>query len=201
MNARKTSLLLLILLTLLIMAPGCRRQAPQAADPGPAPTQEAYLRNNIHAQERPGRSGNMACWASYANYIDPGPGHFIVPVNTRVIIGEWRRGFTLTDPSDGRIIYFEFNPRNMRMSVDEYLGLITSPSPVSLNELSDIDHKGIRDGKAYRGMTKEGVRMALGYPAVHQTPSLEENAWTYWKNRYKTITVDFFGDGTVRRLR
>ena len=165
-----------------------------------AVTSTVYLKNNIHAHEKPGRSG-VVYWASYANYIGREAGHFIVPVNTEVVIGQWRRGFTITDPSSGRVIYFEFNSRHMRMGVDEYLQLITSPTKVSLSGLSKKDLKGIRDGMAYKYMSKRGVQMALGYPAVHQTPSLRDLSWTYWKNRRVMIVVDFFGDGAVRRIR
>jgi hypothetical protein len=164
------------------------------------PASTVYLKNNIHAHEKPARGG-VVYWASYANYIGREAGHFIVPVNTQVAVGPWRRGFTLTDTSTNRVIYFEFNSRNMKMSLDEYLQLITSPTKVSLSGLSKKDLKGIRDGMAYKYMSKRGVRMALGYPAVHQTPSLKDLSWTYWKNSRTMIVVDFFGDGAVRRIR
>lgn len=199
MRFRKSCEVFLAFFTLLFILSGCGgRSAPTVE---PALSSNLYLKNNIHVQERPGRGGGVLYMASYANYIDPGPGHFIVPVNTEVVIGEWRRGFTITTPAEGKVIYFEYNSRNMRMGVDEYLQLITSPTKVSLDGLSQKDLKGIKDGKAYRGMTKRGVRMALGYPAVHKTPSLKELSWTYWKNRWTVIVVDFFGDGTVRRTR
>jgi len=50
-------------------------------------------------------------------------------------------------------------------------------------------------------MTKEGVRIALGYPAVHKTPSLDGNSWTYWKNRFATTVVEFGNDGKVISIR
>ena len=86
----------------------------------------------------------------------------------------------------------------MDMSVDEYLELITSPSKASLSGLSETDKKGIQQGKAYRGMTKKGVRIALGYPAVHRTPSLDSDTWIYWTNRFRAIAVEFDDQGRVR---
>ena len=198
MRFRKSWEVVFACFTLLVILSGCGGRSAHTAET--ASSSNLYLKNNIHAQERPGRGG-VVYVASYANYIDPGPGHFIVPVNSQVVIGQWRRGFTITTPADGKVIYFEYNSRNMRMGVDEYLQLITSPTEVSLSGLSQKDLKGIKDGKAYRGMTKKGVMMALGYPAVHQTPSLKELSWTYWKNSRTMIIVDFFGDGTVRRTR
>jgi hypothetical protein len=70
-----------------------------------------------------------------------------------------------------------------------------------LKNLSEIDKKGIKDGKAYFAMSKKGVRIALGYPAAHKTSSLENNTWVYWRNRWKTMVVEFGSDGKVENLR
>ena len=86
------------------------------------------------------------------------------------------------------------------MSVDQYIDLIISPTKVSLKSTSEKDRKGIRDGKAYIGMTKKGVMTALGYPAAHRTSSLDNNTWVYWKNRFSTMVVEFDGNGKVKQV-
>jgi len=199
MGFKRTFLAITAILTLLFLFFGCGGSPERPPESAP-PASTVYLKNNIHAHEKAG-AGGVVYWASYANYIGREEGHFIVPVNTQVAIGPWRRGFTMTDPSTGRVIYFEFNSRNMRMSLDEYLQLITSPTEISLSGLSKKDLQGIGEGMAYKYMSKKGVRMALGYPAVHKTPSLNDLSWTYWKNSRVMIVVDFFGDGAVRRIR
>jgi len=155
-----------------------------------------YLKNNIHAQ-----FSSQDIKASYANWTDPGTGHTIIPVNTPVILkkGGHIRGsiFTILLQDSGKTILFEFDKKRMAMEPEEYWKLIASPSKVDLNALSEIDQKGIREGKASIGMTKDGVRMALGYPAAHMTPSLNENRWIYWTNRFKNFTVEFGPDGKV----
>jgi hypothetical protein len=159
-----------------------------------------YLRNNIHAQQ-----GNRDIKASFANWTNPGAGHLIIPVNTPVIVdaspSTFRRSlFSITvQDANKSVILMEYNEKQMGMSLDEYLKKITSPNPVPLNKLSEIDQKGIKEGKAYIGMTKEGVRMALGYPAGHMTPSLEDAKWTYWTNRFRTIIVEFDSAGKVTK--
>ena len=160
--------------------------------PIPTQTETVYLKNNIHYQEAKG-----VCKASYANYTDPGLGHEILPVNTPVFIGKWKRGFSIINSLDNTMVYFDFNIERMNMAVAEYLKIITSPTRVSLDGLSEKDRKGIEDGKAYPGMTKDGVKMALGYPATHKTPSLESNRWIYWTNRWDTVAVEFNDQGIV----
>ncbi|MEW5908458.1 MAG: outer membrane protein assembly factor BamE [Thermodesulfobacteriota bacterium] len=159
-----------------------------------------YLKNNIHAQQ-----GSRDIKASFANWTSPGAGHIIIPVNTPVVVDSspstFRRSvFSMTVQDTKRsVILIEYNEKQMGFNVDEYLKRITSPSPVSLDKLSEIDQKGIKEGKAYPGMTKDGVRIALGYPATHMTPSLDDDRWTYWTNRFKTVVVEFDSKGKVTK--
>jgi hypothetical protein len=158
-----------------------------------------YLQNNIHAYTR--GSNQTEYFASYANYVQPGSGHVVVPVNTAVSIGKWRSGFALTRQDNGQIVYFEYRSGNMGgMSVEEYLNLITAPKKASLKGLSATDLKGIKEGQALKGMTKKGVRIAWGYPARHRTPSLDDDVWTYWRNRWATTAVSF-SNGKVTEVR
>ena len=184
---------LLTFFSLFLFLGGCKTVGLVIAD-----GKMLYLKNNIHAQE-----GRRDCKASYANWTNPGIGHFIVPVNTGIRIGHWRRGFYFVNETDRKKVFFEFDSIRMKMDVKEYLALITSPEPepVSLEAFSDIDRKGINDGKAYVGMTKEGIRTALGFPAVHATPSLDDNTWTYWTNRFRTKVIEFDENGKVKEIR
>ena len=89
----------------------------------------------------------------------------------------------------------------MAMSKQEYIKLITSPSKVNVGNLSSIDQEGITNGKPYVGMSKKGVRIALGYPAAHKTPSLESNTWIFWRNRFRNFAVEFDANGNVKNIR
>ena len=160
-----------------------------------------YLKYNVHAYQK-GSGYN----ASYANWTNPGPGHVVFPVNTAVRVSpfsRWRvrRGFLLTTVDEGKKISYEFHKQRMGMSIDEYIKLITSPKQVSMKGLSKKDREGIRLGKAMVGMTKKGVMMALGYPACHRTPSLDDSVYVYWQGRFKTLAVEFNSKGKVIRIR
>ena len=179
---------------LVLVVQGCGGSSHQPFNS--AATDKYYLKNNLHAQVGP-----RDAKASYANWTDPGAGHIIIPVNTQVEIGKFRKGLVIKNLTDGQKIFFEFHSRNMGMSVDKYIHLIASPTSVSLGGLSNIDRKGIKEGKVYAGMTKQGVRVALGYPAVHRTPSLEDSTWIYWRNRFQTVAVEFDQGGKVAHIR
>ncbi|HEX2965663.1 MAG TPA: hypothetical protein VHO84_07750 [Syntrophorhabdaceae bacterium] len=163
----------------------------------PPQSKTVYLKNNIHTQSK----GNEYR-ANYENWTNPGSGHVIFPVNTAVEVQFARFGFYLTDIKTGRKIDYEYNDNGMGgMSTEEYVRLITSREPVNLKGLSDADRRGISDGKAYIGMSKEGVRIALGYPAVNRTPSLSSSTWVFAKNRWTSTAITFDDKGRVRAIR
>jgi len=172
---------------------GCSSGGSQDAARSDPSRPAIYLQSNVHGWQK----GGGKCRASYANWTDPGPGHFVVPVNTPVRIGRWDRGFLLIEANTGKRICYEFNKANMRMSVRDYLSILTGPDEVAVEMLSELDQKGVREGKVFPGMSKQGVHLAFGYPSAHQTPSLDGNRWVYWTNRFKMIVVKFDLEGIV----
>ena len=45
--------------------------------------------------------------------------------------------------------------------------------------------------KVTKGMSKESVLVARGYPPVHGTPNTMSNSWKYWESAGDTITINF----------
>lgn len=152
-----------------------------------------YSKYNIHtAIYKDGRYK-----ASYANYTNPSGEHVIIPLGSRLVINDVsNRGFVFETDKDGKKIEveFEYHELRMQMDVEKYIKLITSASPVSTENFSPEDQKGIREGKAFVGMSKNGILAALGYPATHRTPSLDASVWVYWTNRFDTVLIYFDGD-------
>ena len=134
---------------------------------------------------------------SYANWTRH-PEHAFVPYNTKIKVKTLsRKKFEFVTDS-GVAIIWEFDSVKMGMSGSDYIKLITSPTPVSYEGLSAVDRQGIEAGKALPGMSKQGVMVALGYPAKHMTPSMESNSWTYWGGRMDNYRVEFDANGKVR---
>ncbi|MDH4100528.1 MAG: hypothetical protein OEV28_08125 [Nitrospirota bacterium] len=156
-----------------------------------------YTRYNIHVWDKVTKDGGHEYHASYANYTDPGTGHFVIPAGSTITVLWVRNDFKFRVESDKKEVDFEFHSSRMGMSVEQYIEKITSPTPVTFDKLSELDSKGIAEGKALVGMSKEGVMTALGYPATHRTPTLDSPAWVYWTNRFKSIAVTFDKDGKV----
>ncbi|MDO3379803.1 hypothetical protein [Geoalkalibacter halelectricus] len=160
-----------------------------------------YNKYNIHAQGQTGRGG-LVYQASYANYTSPGAGHLIIPAGSQIKISDVSsRRFTVHYPEKNIQVQFEYHEPRMGMKVGQYLEAITSEEPVSYASLSEVDQKGIEQGKALVGMSRTGVMAALGYPAGHRTLSLDADAYVYWTNRFGTIAVDFDDQGRVKNIR
>ena len=196
----KRSILLLLGILLIVSMPVSSGHAASKKKDQDQDT--VYLKSNIHGTER-FKGSTRTLKASYANWVGPYNYHTFIPVNTPVVITKVKKnGIYMTSAVDGTKITFEFRSSNMAgISSDEYVGYITSPRKTSLKSMSPIDRKGIKDGKAYVGMSKDAVRIAWGYPALHRTPSLEDNLWTYWKNRFATTAIEFGAGGKVKSIR
>jgi hypothetical protein len=184
-------------LLLLAIAVCCSCEGSGSTAGGSKGSPAHYSRYNIHYYAK--KDANVA---SYANYTDC-PGHGMLPYNTQFKVESVRSGgFKLIALDTGMKIVFEYRAPNMGgMGVREYIDLIMSPVPVSYPDLTAQDQQGIQAGRAMAGMTKQGVMIALGYPAKHRTPSTDLNAWVYWKGRFNTLVVNFGEDGKVASIR
>jgi hypothetical protein len=201
MNSKRLVVPILILSALFFGLQSCRSTSDNISPTPqePSKVKQLYLKINIHTQTQDNRSYR----ANYENWTNPGTGHVIFPVNTIVEIDYGRMGFYIIEKKSGKKIDYEYNDKGMDgMSMEEYVNkIITSTEPVSLKNLSEVDRKGVADGKAYIGMSKDGVRIALGYPAVNRTPSLAGNTWVYAKNRWTSTAVTFDDKGRVKGIK
>ena len=155
---------------------------------------KTYCRFNVHYYERAAR-GKTEYLASYANYVDS-PNSSMIPAGTEVVLGKYRRGFSIAKVEDKKVIHFEFHKQRMGMNLDAYKKLILSDKPVTFDKMAKVDQEGIKNGVAKVGMTKDGIKAALGYPAAHKTASLDADVWTYWRDRFRMMLVTF-KDGKV----
>jgi len=55
----------------------------------------------------------------------------------------------------------------------------------------------IESAKVAKGMTREQVVMAVGYPVSSENPDLNASRWKFWLWSYSPFTVNFDGKGRV----
>ena len=71
-----------------------------------------------------------------------------------------------------------------------------SREETDLSAYSPEQVKQITAGVFNPGMTKEEIVLSIGYPPKHKTPSLDQNQWRYWQNRWDTVLL-YFKDGVM----
>jgi hypothetical protein len=115
-----------------------------------------------------------------------------VPINTEVkLIAMSGSKLTLKRLDTGQDIKVENEEKFSRKSIDQIAALMLSAEKTPLERLPTEVAAAIRNGDMRRGMTKELLLMARGYPPAHETPSVEGDRWVYWSSRFVKQTVVF----------
>lgn len=87
-------------------------------------------------------------------------------------------------------------------SLETYVGrLVVKNNPrAKIDRYPEKVRAAIKAGKPATGMTREQVIMAVGYPATHQTRSLDANVWHHWTSRTKRYEIHWNDKGTVQKI-
>lgn len=66
-----------------------------------------------------------------------------------------------------------------------------SEKPVDIGKYESDILNGYLHNKVIKGMSKDDVIKALGYPPAHKTPYLDLDYWRYWLGKYDTYIIKF----------
>ena len=118
----------------------------------------------------------------------------LLPVNTEVkFVKANKKSITITLPYGGDLTILNVEG----FSGEKIEGIFQrtfAASPVDFSSFTNEEKEAIMAGQVRRGMSKQAVIFALGYPPKHKTPSLQLNQWQYWQNRFGTFIVYFEND-------
>ncbi len=122
----------------------------------------------------------------------------VVPINTRVKLTKMSgKKITLTRLDNGETITVQNIPEYSGTSdLTKVARRMLAAEETALDKLVPALSNAIKSGEMRRGMTKEQVLMARGYPPVHETPSTDGDRWVYWSSRFVKQTV-VFTDGRL----
>ena len=67
------------------------------------------------------------------------------------------------------------------------------------HKFSKMERRQIEIGEIKKGMSRDAVIMAYGYPPTHVNPSLKQNMWKVWVTRWNTMNI-YFKNGKVSRI-
>lgn len=150
---------------------------------------EGYLCCNLYSD---------GSWISDMNYRDAHKK--LVPAGTRVKVnglGRWRILVEIDGKKQGigndysrSVDMLTFTQRYV-LTIDPNEIMARFPAPV---------RDAIKAGKVMRGMTREQVAMAVGYPIATYTPDLNGLLWRLWLDSSSEFQVFWTEDGKVDRI-
>ena len=78
--------------------------------------------------------------------------------------------------------------------------VVTQDPKQKLAGYSAAHREAITSGRIMRGMTREQVIMAVGYPVSSENPMLESNIWRLWRDSFNEFQVHFDDQGRVKEI-
>ncbi len=118
----------------------------------------------------------------------------LVPINTPVkLVSMSGNKLTLRRTDTGQEIKVENEPKYTKRTIAEIAGIMLAAEKTPLEKLPEEVAAAVRNGEMRKGMTKEIVLMARGYPPAHETASTDNDRWVYWSSRFVKLTVVFSG--------
>ena len=90
------------------------------------------------------------------------------------------------------IHHTKYSPISLAELFDRYFSKTSVMAPGgAFTKFTKEEQKNIRNGRIVKGMSKDAVLMSYGYPPGHATPTLENDHWTYWENRWASKIATF----------
>lgn len=169
-----------------VILAGCEAMPGQSASTGAAPVlPSGYTCCNLHYEND---------WISDANWSSMP----MIPAGASIKVLDYGRYRIITE-IDGRkmrlgLDYGRQQPleewaRKIVVADDPRRKIGAWPAPV---------RDAVRAGKVAIGMSKEQVIVSLGYPPMHQTPSLDAPQWKYWHTGFGSFLVVWDTGGRVK---
>ncbi|WP_137937799.1 hypothetical protein [Chitinivorax sp. B] len=128
-----------------------------------------------------------------------------VPVNTQVkllstVDGNKVDEINLQVVKTGTSITIQLRQDVTGVTLDEARKRMFGEQPVNTAQFGQSVEEAIQTGRIIKGMPKQAVLMAVGYPPGHRTPTLVGDEWSYWFNRYDRKLIRFVG-GKVEQVK
>ena len=135
-------------------------------------------------------------WMSDSNYA----GNPVMPVGTPVRITGYGR-YRVHTEMDGKKISIG-NDYSRNLPNDEFARrIVVRKNPKRrIASFAPRVQQAIRSAQVMRGMTKEQVLMAIGYPIMSENPTLDAPVWRYWLGTREPFEVRWSPKGVVERV-
>lgn len=159
--------------------------------PGVPKGSTVYTLTNLHPDEQ-----NRRLYS--ANFQQPG----LIPICSEVTLLKCRDDYMSfrvnATRTECEYPIHKAGGESLKDNLALYFG--TECPKAELDSLTPEERDSVRFGVVAVGMRKKAVLLALGYPPLRDTPSLESPRWRYWHSRWNSFIVGFDDQGKVIRI-
>ncbi len=118
-----------------------------------------------------------------------------IPANTEVkIISMSSKNIVFEDSRHpGVKISLDNSEKHTQMNTVQLAAQYFDASKVNVSKFSKAEQAFIIEFAGFykKGISKEAMIVARGYPPKHETPDLKYDQWRYWRNRWVSKNVNF----------
>ena len=137
-------------------------------------------------------------WISDINYTDSG--QRIVPLGSPTKVTGYGRHRVLVSIDGKRQAIGNDYSRDLSLEAFAKRYIVSEDPRVKLAAYPAKLRESIQGGRISRGMTREQVLMAVGYPITSENPSLDAATWRYWVSSFSEFQVSFDAAGRVAEV-
>ena len=188
MSARRT----LAMLSLLACS-ACRHPIvpPESGVAGLSGAASVYTLANLHPDPR-----SETFSAANLQYLS------LIPVCSEVaLLQAWASSLQFEVKATGKRYWYvdhQASGEPFEQHLARYFGRACPQA--ELDALTPLEKDAVKRGVVVKGMRKQAVVLAIGYPPARDTPTLEFPRWRYWNASNSYFTVTFDRDGVVEDI-
>ena len=154
------------------------------------------------AQAQPRPEGYLCCnlrsdgaWISDSNYMESGK--TVIPLGTPAKVLDFGRYRVMLELPTGKQTLGNDYSRDIAMPAFAARYVIKEDPTLKLQAYPQRVQRAIVSSRVSRGMSREQVLMALGYPMSSENPHLDAPMWKYWLWSFSPFELHFGSNGLV----
>jgi len=137
-------------------------------------------------------------WISDSNYIDEAKR--VIPAGTPVRVTGYGRNRVHVEINGASQDLGNDYSRDLALDVFAQRFVVREDPARKIATATPKIRDAIRSARVTRGMTREQVAMAVGYPISSENPRLDAPVWRMWIGSFSEYQVLFDGAGRVREV-
>jgi len=137
-------------------------------------------------------------WISDINYMESGKK--IVPVGTAVKATGYGRQRVYVNLAGSKQALGNDYSRELDLPAFAARYIVADDPKLKLDGFAPAVRQAILDGRVAKGMTREQVLMAVGYPVTSENPDLGSKVWRFWASSFAEFQVMFDDQGRVQDI-